>query len=271
MKAAKPTWEPYEEHGNLTRRSNLPETVFAFPKQRKEPLTDAQHVRNAVARFGQVIDVSDNDRALAFANIEKAARYYGVDLSETNWHQLGIHPQQNREEAAAKAVETKRERGELEDPERPERRSSQSWQQGSKRAPQPSDNSEFIPYPTNRVVGIIDDEADTQAALRDLKAAGFTDDQIRVLTGGEGAHRINVKGDEHGLLAQIVRSTQKLLGDYEIKHARRHEQELLAGHFGVGIMAHGPEDRDKARQILKAHKGHFINFYGPLMMENLDP
>ena len=115
MKPAEATWQPYEEPGDLTMRSNLPDTVFAFPRQRKEPLTDAHHVRNAVARFDQVIDVSDEDRALAFANIEKAAQYYGVNLTETNWNQLGIHPQQNREEAAARAVETKRERGELEE------------------------------------------------------------------------------------------------------------------------------------------------------------
>jgi hypothetical protein len=53
-------------------------------------------VRNAVARFDQVIDVSDADRALAFANIEKAADHYNVDLSETSWKQLGAHPQQHR-------------------------------------------------------------------------------------------------------------------------------------------------------------------------------
>jgi hypothetical protein len=100
------TWEPYEEHGRLSTRSNLPDTVFAFPKQRKEPMTDAEHVRNAVARFDQVIDVPEEDRAVAFANIEKAARYYKVKLSETNWHQLGIHPQRNRKEAATKAAET---------------------------------------------------------------------------------------------------------------------------------------------------------------------
>ena len=115
MNPAEATWQPYEEPGDLTMRSNLPDTVFAFPRQRKEPLTDAHHVRNAVARFDQVIDVSDEDRALAFANIEKAAQYYGVNLTETNWNQLGLHPQQNREEAAAQAVETKRERGELEE------------------------------------------------------------------------------------------------------------------------------------------------------------
>jgi hypothetical protein len=86
------TWEPHEKHGHLTMKSDLPDSVFAFPKERKEPLTDAQHVRNAVARFDQVIGVSDEERALAFANIEKAANYYGVDLSETSWRQLGVHP-----------------------------------------------------------------------------------------------------------------------------------------------------------------------------------
>ena len=96
------TWKPHEKHGRLTTQSDLPDSVYAFPKQRKEPLTDAQHVRNAVARFDQVIDVSDADRALAFANIEKAANYYDVNLAETSWHDLGIHPQKNRREAAAK-------------------------------------------------------------------------------------------------------------------------------------------------------------------------
>ena len=105
------TWQPHEKHGVLTTQSDLPDSVYAFPTQRKEPLTDARHVRNAVARFDQVIGVSDTDRALAFANIEKAAKYYDVDLSETSWHDLGVHPQRDRKEAAAKGVETKRRRG----------------------------------------------------------------------------------------------------------------------------------------------------------------
>ena len=107
------TWMPHEKHGQLTAQSDLPDSVYAFPKQRKEPLTDAQHVRNAVARFDQVIGVSDADRELAFANIEKAAKHHDVDLSETSWRDLGAHPQPHRKEAAAKGVATKRERGEL--------------------------------------------------------------------------------------------------------------------------------------------------------------
>lgn len=86
------TWLPHEKHGRLTQQSDLPDSVFAFPKQRKEPLTDASHVRNSIARFDQVIGVSDKDRELAFANIKKAAKHYGIDMTETDWTQLGRSP-----------------------------------------------------------------------------------------------------------------------------------------------------------------------------------
>jgi hypothetical protein len=86
------TWKPHTKHGELTERSDLPDSVFAFPKHRKEPMTDASHVRNAIARFDQVEDVSDNDRDQAFANIKKAAEHYDVEMAETSWRQLGKKP-----------------------------------------------------------------------------------------------------------------------------------------------------------------------------------
>lgn len=90
----KPTWKPHEEHRNLSteERKELPSSVYAFPKQRKEPMTDASHVRNAIARFDQVKDVDDADRDQAFANLQAAARYYGVDMQETHWRELGNRP-----------------------------------------------------------------------------------------------------------------------------------------------------------------------------------
>jgi hypothetical protein len=90
------TWKPHEKHGTLTRRSDLPDSVFAYPKERKEPLTDARHVRNALARFDQVTGVPDSDRDLAFANIKKAAKYYDVEMSESDRHELGSRPSTGR-------------------------------------------------------------------------------------------------------------------------------------------------------------------------------
>ena len=83
------TWMPSTESGVIHNRAELPDSVFAFPRQRKEPLTDADHVRNALARFDQVEGVSDTDRDLAFANIKAAAQFYGVDVRERNWRELG--------------------------------------------------------------------------------------------------------------------------------------------------------------------------------------
>ena len=69
-------------------RNAIPARQFAFPAQRKEPLENASHVRNAVARFGQVKGVSDTERDAAWQRIQAAARLYGVEFHEAGWREL---------------------------------------------------------------------------------------------------------------------------------------------------------------------------------------
>jgi hypothetical protein len=91
----KTTWKPPSSgSGQLDAedRNKLPDSAYAFPDQRKEPLTDAKHVRTALARFDQVKDVSAADREQAFANIRAAAEHFGVEVAETDWKQLGAKP-----------------------------------------------------------------------------------------------------------------------------------------------------------------------------------
>ena len=71
------------------QRDHIDSDKFAFPKERKEPLNDADHVRNAVARFNQVKGVSDDERDAAWKRIKKAADKYGVEVHEKSWHELG--------------------------------------------------------------------------------------------------------------------------------------------------------------------------------------
>ena len=70
-------------------RNALDEDQFAFPKERKEPLNNASHVRNAIARFDQVEGVSDEERDAAWRRIKKAADKYGVEVHEKSWRELG--------------------------------------------------------------------------------------------------------------------------------------------------------------------------------------
>src|SRR2546423_15418131 len=66
----------------------IPSTRFAFPKERKEPLTDARHVRNAIARFDQVEGVSDAEREAAWRRIKAAAKKFGVETQVKSWREL---------------------------------------------------------------------------------------------------------------------------------------------------------------------------------------
>jgi hypothetical protein len=70
------------------QRDSLDKEQFAFPKERKEPLNNASHVRNAIARFNQVEGVSDSERDEAWARIKRAAKKFDVEMEEGSWHDL---------------------------------------------------------------------------------------------------------------------------------------------------------------------------------------
>src|SRR5690348_12209004 len=80
---------PKRSQGLSSRQENrMSRSTFAFPKERKEPLNDARHVRNAIARFDQVEGVSDKERDAAWRRIRTAARKYGVEVSAKGWRSL---------------------------------------------------------------------------------------------------------------------------------------------------------------------------------------
>ena len=74
---------------NEASRDHIADEDFAFPKERKEPIHDAAHVRNAIARFKQVEGVSDSERDAAWKRIQSAAKKHKVELNEQDWRDLG--------------------------------------------------------------------------------------------------------------------------------------------------------------------------------------
>jgi len=136
--------------------------------------------------------------------------------------------------------------------------------------PHRSANSEFTFDPTNKVVGSIDAAGDAKDAMHDLTAAGFT--EVELLTNEEAAARIGMSGEGHEAMVHVYDSTQKVPAFYDAPViVRRVEQELRAGHYLIGVVAKDGEARERAREILKSHGGHFINFYGRFAAEALEP
>ena len=73
---------------STAQQNDLPDSAFAFTKQRKEPLIDAKHVRNAIARFDQVEGVTNAERDKAWRKIRAAARKFDVDIKARGWREL---------------------------------------------------------------------------------------------------------------------------------------------------------------------------------------
>ena len=124
-------------------------------------------------------------------------------------------------------------------------------------------NDDFIPYPTDRVVGTIDDPKDARAAIEALLRAGFSRAEIDVLHGEGGLDRLDPGGAEHGFLAKVQRTLIRTAGPVEeYKHLTRHVEDVRAGRFVVMVLAKQSPQRRTAAEILSSHGAEFIGFYG---------
>jgi hypothetical protein len=133
-------------------------------------------------------------------------------------------------------------------------------------------NSKFVFNPTDKVIGIIDDAGDAEAALRDLKATGFTPHQLEMLTNEEGVQRIQLATEDPDVSVHIIGSSQRPQAYYDAPGlVMQIEQELKAGHYGIGVGGTDSEARERVRTILKSHGGHYINYYGTWAAESLEP
>src|SRR5687767_4581941 len=65
---------------SAAERDALPDSAFAFPKQRKEPIPDRGHVLSAIRLFMQVEDVTEKERDEAWTRIKAAAKAFGIDM-----------------------------------------------------------------------------------------------------------------------------------------------------------------------------------------------
>ena len=122
---------------------------------------------------------------------------------------------------------------------------------------------DFIPYPTNRVVGTIADAVGAHAAIQALLEAGFDAQDIDILHGEADIHRLDPTGAAHGFLAKFQRTLIRNLGPVEeYKHLKHHLEDVRAGRFVIMVLAKEREQRMLAADVLNANGAEFIGFYG---------
>jgi hypothetical protein len=130
-------------------------------------------------------------------------------------------------------------------------------------------SNRFIAYPDRAVVAVIDDAKEADAAARDLKEGGFDAGAITVLEGAEGAARIDGMGRAHGLGSRLRRLLAFTVMD-QLPDFVLYERALRDGRTVLIVRAPADADKRRAHEILRAHGGHFANYYGRFATEELD-
>jgi len=133
------------------------------------------------------------------------------------------------------------------------------------------ESGDFIPYPSERVVGTIADAKSARAAIEALLREGFQPSDIDILRGEEDLHRLDPTGSEHGFLARFQRTVIRALGTAEeFKHLSRHVEDVRAGRFVIMVLAKEREKRHLAADILNSNGAEFVGFYGRWAWTSLD-
>jgi hypothetical protein len=132
-----------------------------------------------------------------------------------------------------------------------------------------SPKERFRAYPMNRVMAILASSTAANAAAADLVAAGIPASSIETACGEEGLRIVDFTGERHGILARLFRAIQGVgeLAEYK----ERFERALRGGECLLVVDAAAEPTRRVVHQRLKACGAHYINFFGPLTVERLEP
>ncbi len=134
-----------------------------------------------------------------------------------------------------------------------------------------SHRSDFIGHPTNRVVGTVTDATKAREAIGALLQAGFHQDNIDLLQGEQGLHRLDETGAEHGFLAQFQRTVIRALETDEFKHLTHHCDDVRAGRCVLMVLTKRREQRIVAGDILHQYGAEFVGFYGRWAWADVPP
>lgn len=125
-----------------------------------------------------------------------------------------------------------------------------------------------VTYPMHHVLSIIPNPADVPTITAELRAAGFAEHAICVLSGAQGCRCLDAEGDRHGPLLHTLRWWQHFTPEYE--HFTRYEQAVRDGQCVVAVRAYHHLDWEPVKDILTRHGGRFIHYYG-WMIRDLAP
>jgi hypothetical protein len=130
--------------------------------------------------------------------------------------------------------------------------------------------SEPVTYPTNRVLGILDNPQQTSCAMDGLVGGGFLESEVDVGHGVEEADRVEAGTGRRGAQDWFIRFFERLgLKNAEIEMKDRYEEALRDGRTVIAVLTPTEDRKDLAARILQQCGARFINYYGQFSVERI--
>jgi len=126
-------------------------------------------------------------------------------------------------------------------------------------------------HPRDDVLAVIDDEAQVEATMSALRAAGFAEADIHVFRGRAGVTTLARAWWRHsGVPAFLAPFVAAILSD-EQDIEEIYESEGLAGHTVLAVHTRTADDVDEATRVLRGYGAHDTWYFGRWTMTAVDP
>lgn len=132
--------------------------------------------------------------------------------------------------------------------------------------PEAQGDLDRFPYPGDQVVAEARDDAMVKDGLERLEASGFSRDLVDVLSGSEGAGKIDAEGAGHGLAGRFKRRLQDVLGD-ESAAAREYSEHLQQGGRVVAVTVNDRDEAKRASDVLRDGGFEAIRYFSSTTVE----
>lgn len=120
-------------------------------------------------------------------------------------------------------------------------------------------------YPEGFVVAVVDDPARAEAAVAALRDAGSSTEDVMLRPGAHVLANYRAHRERRGLLERLAPLFPSEESDVEREYLEEAEQDRTF----VAVRAPERDRRDRVAEILRAHGGRAIRYYGPRTITDL--
>ena len=124
-------------------------------------------------------------------------------------------------------------------------------------------------YPTNRVIGVVEDAKAAEAVVSHMATISFDEDSVDVIGNDAAAEQIATYQEEHPWKAKFNQLMTFMSNESEL--IDQYNQRLNDGELIVSAEVEGEEQAHEVADVMRQHGGHYINYFGTQVITTLEP